>query len=193
MKYPLLILLIGMTSTLFSQQVIIFGKEEKCFFDTQNSPCKPEGEDKLAFLDFFQKESFNDPAMLMKASLVSPPEWGKKVSDETVGEIVFPNTSQKGFITDLTLHHLLPGHTYLLTLNGNPKLAGNELLPDPVPNLPEEKYYDFLSITTDQNGEYHAKIGVFLKPGDYYVRLYVKDTEDWKIVLYHDYFKFTVL
>jgi hypothetical protein len=35
-------------------------------------------------------------------------------------------------------------------------------------------------------------LGVFLKPGGYDVRCYVKDTADFKIVLYRDFFRFEV-
>jgi len=34
--------------------------------------------------------------------------------------------------------------------------------------------------------------GVALPPGPYDVRFYVKDTSDFKIVLYHDFFPFGV-
>jgi hypothetical protein len=89
-------------------------------------------------------------------------------------------------------YNLIPDHGYLSTLNGNPKLAGNNLLPDTVPNFNIEKYYDFLSIKTDSQGKYHAMIAVYLKQGDYHVRFYIKDIDHFKIVLYHDYFKFNV-
>jgi hypothetical protein len=194
MKYLLLIAGIYMSSIVFSQQIIVFKKGEKCYIGSKSKPCKPEGDDELAFLNGFKSASFQDTSRIKKTNLITPPlEWGKKVSDATIGEIAYYNTFPKGFIIDLSLHHLLPDHAYLLTLNGNPKLAGNDLLPDTVPNYSIEKYYDFLSIKTNVNGEYHARIGIFLKPGDYHVRFYVKDTDGFKIVLYHDYFKFTVI
>jgi hypothetical protein len=41
-------------------------------------------------------------------------------------------------------------------------------------------------------GGYHATFGVMLPSGDYEVRFFVKDRSDYKIVLHHDFFKFTV-
>ena len=193
MKYLLLIIATCIGSMMFSQQVIVFSKTEKCFLNVKDSPCKPKGKEKLDFLADFQHVNFQDTAGLNKMKLITPPlEWGKKVNDDTNGEIVFFSSFANGFITDLSLFNLLPDHNYLLTLNGNPKLAGNDLLPDTVPNLSIERYYDFLSIKTDSHGNYHARIGIYLKHGNYGVRLYVKDTDGYKIVLYHDYFNFTV-
>ena len=37
-----------------------------------------------------------------------------------------------------------------------------------------------------------AWLGIYLKPGSYKARCYVKDAGDFKIVLYHDYFAFEV-
>jgi hypothetical protein len=55
-----------------------------------------------------------------------------------------------------------------------------------------QRYYDFLIVRTDSRGGYDARLGVYLKPGAYDVRCYVKDTADFKIVLYRDFFKFMV-
>jgi hypothetical protein len=52
--------------------------------------------------------------------------------------------------------------------------------------------YDFQTITTDATGRYNATYGLVLTAGPYDVRFYVKDTADFKIVLYRDFFKFTV-
>jgi len=61
-----------------------------------------------------------------------------------------------------------------------------------VPHNPKERYYDFHTVTTDANGRYHAAFGIALPTGPYDVRFYVKDTKDFKIILYRDFFKFTV-
>jgi hypothetical protein len=92
----------------------------------------------------------------------------------------------------VTLKGLAPEHRYILTLDGNPKLAGNDRLADAVPGLPTERYMDFFTATTDARGRYTAAFAIALRPGPYDVRFYVKDTDDFKIVLYHDYFKFSV-
>ena len=193
MKYLFLFIGICLSLELFSQQqVVIFSKTERCYLDLKNAPCNPEGKDKTDFINLFRKESFSDTSKLNKARLFSPPlQWGRNIRDTNFGEIFYPSSFQHGFITDLSLVNLLPDHEYELCMNGNPKLAGNDLLPDAVPNMQTEKYYDFLPVKTDHNGEYHARLGVYLIPGDYHVRLYVKDRENFQIVLYHDYFKFT--
>lgn len=123
--------------------------------------------------------------------ILPPPEWGKTI-EKSGGEVQFQRTFAQGFVGRLTLHGLAPRHTYLLTFNGTPDRPGNERLPDPVPGLPEERFYDFLRIVTDPQGNYKADLGVYLLPGEYHVRIYVKDTDDFKIVLYRDYFDFTV-
>jgi hypothetical protein len=193
MKYLLLFTGICIGFTMYSQEVIVFSKVEKCYLDDKHSPCNPEGNEKQGFMDDFKNKTFEDTTQVTKNIIITPPlEWGKKVSDTTFGEIIYYNSMKNGFITNINLYNLKPGHIYLLTLNGNPNLAGNNLLPDTVPNLSIERYYDFLSIKTDSQGAYHCKIGIYLKHGDYNVRFYVKDTDGYKIVLYHDYFKFTV-
>ncbi len=92
----------------------------------------------------------------------------------------------------MTLEGLTPNHKYILTLNGNPARAGNDKLMETVDHNKKQKYYDFRTITTDANGRYHATFGIRLPAGPYDVRFYVKDTTDFKIILYHDFFKFTV-
>lgn len=124
--------------------------------------------------------------------LINPPAWGKTLSAETQGMIQFRRSFPGGFFGHLSLCGLAPQTLYILTFNGNPELAGNALLPTPVPGLADERYYDFAFVETDANGDYDATLGVKLAPGDYAVRLYVKDTSDFKIVLYRDYFPFTV-
>ncbi len=123
--------------------------------------------------------------------IVAPPEWGKTVPGAE-GDVQYQRTFAQGFAAHVALHGLSPDHVYILTLNGTPTTAGNNLLPDPVPGLPLERFYDFARIVTDDHGNYDARLGVYLLPGDYHVRIYVKDTKDFKIVLYRDYFDFTV-
>jgi hypothetical protein len=55
-----------------------------------------------------------------------------------------------------------------------------------------EKYYDFSTITTDANGRYQATFAILLPAGQYDVYFFVKDTTDFKIILRHDFFQFTV-
>ena len=54
------------------------------------------------------------------------------------------------------------------------------------------RYYDFSTITTDMAGNYHETFGIMLPAGKYDVSFYVKEPPDFSIVLYHDFFQFTV-
>ncbi len=119
--------------------------------------------------------------------LIAPPEWGRAVPG-AAGTVRLHPTVAGGLVLQVALKGLAPAHRYILTLNGNPQLPGNDRLPDPVPGLPAERYYDFLTATTDELGGYEATFGIVLPAGPYKVRFYVKDTTDFKIVLYHDYF-----
>lgn len=141
------------------------------------------------------RQCLAEPAVLAydrSLPLRSPPEWGKTVAADTRGVVAHQATYTHAFRARITLMNLLPNHAYILTLNGRPDLPGNALLPDTVPGLAQEKYVDFLPILTDAQGRFASDVAVRLKPGDYQVRLYVKDRSDFKIVLYHDYFPFVV-
>lgn len=147
---------------------------------------------KLAFLAAFQRDLAGTGALEASLPVENPPEWGRVVSDQSGGTLRYHRAFAGGFVCHLTLGHLLPSHRYILTLNGNPEKQGNNLLPDPVPGYEAERFYDFLGIDTDAAGRYDAALGIFLTPAPYDVRLYVKDTADFKIVLYRDFFRFTV-
>lgn len=127
-----------------------------------------------------------------KVELVNPPAWGKVIAPNTAGTLAFHTSFQGGFRFHVSLANLRPNQHCSLTLNGKPGLEGNELLLDPVPGLEAERYYDFFKFDTDANGCFEKDLAVALKPGPYRARFYVKDTDDYKIILYHDYFPFQV-
>ena len=123
--------------------------------------------------------------------LINPPAWGRVVSAESAGNLHIRRSFARGFVFDVDVEHLLPRHTYVLCINGRPQHPGNELLPESVPGHEAEKYYDFCTVTTDDRGGYHAGYALLLRPGPYNVHFYVKDTSDFKIVLYGlEYFDF---
>ncbi|MBK8477870.1 MAG: hypothetical protein IPL39_16660 [Opitutaceae bacterium] len=159
---------------------------------TTEQPCACSAPAKAAFLRGFEKIVAAHQPLEGELTLGNPPAWGKTIAADTRGVLTFERAFAHGFVGRLLLENLVPDHEYILTLNGNPKLAGNLLLPDAVPGLKEEKYYDFLHVRTDAAGRFEGMLGVHLQPGSYAVRLYVKDADDFKIVLYHDYFPFTV-
>ena len=149
-------------------------------------------DDDRAFWNGFKQAVRDGMNLQATLPLISPPEWGKTVSPRTRGQVDYRESFPGGFLCHLRLSGLEPDKLYILTLNGNPNLPGNALLPTPVPGLEEERYYDFAFIETDASGGFEANLGIKLPVGDYEPRIYVKDTEDFKIVLYRDYFPFTV-
>jgi hypothetical protein len=158
-----------------------------------DSICEPASSERNAFLNNYRQFLVDENFPGKGIDLVIPPlEWGKKENDETHGKLFYQESFKYGFVTHLFLVKLAANHKYRLTLNGNPELDGNELLPDRVPGNDKERYYDFLDILTNEKGDYNANLAVGLTPGKYHLRFYVKDMDDWKIVLYHDYFRFTV-
>lgn len=122
--------------------------------------------------------------------LVAPPEWGKTIRPQTGGRVRYHRIFPHGFACRITLHDLVPNQAYILTLNGSPLKDGNVLLPTKVPNVEREKYYDFLDFKSDENGGFDAELGIFLEPGRYDVRIYVKDASDFRIVLFREFFPF---
>lgn len=193
MNYILLFMLLLLSTAVFSQQVIIFDKGEVCYLNSDNTICKPADQKKFDFLESYKSYIIKAVPYDAEFNFDTPPiAWGKKVNDFRLGRVSYHTSFPGGFVADVWLNNLLPKHYYVLCLNGKPDLEGNDLLTEPVPNNEKEKYYDFLVIQTDSNGEYHSKIGVYLKTGAYHVRFYVKDNDDKLIILFHDYFKFSV-
>ena len=194
MKNLLLLIFISLSSFTFSQQIVVFSKDEVCDLKTNNSICQTSEKNKSDFINLFKISDFSDTSLISKIEFIAPPlQWGRKIGNEAkYGEVIFYKSLINGYVFNIKLANLLPNHSYILTLNGNPSLEGNNLLPDTVPNLKAEKYYDFLSVKTDAGGEYNAKIGVYLLKGDYHVRFYIKDHDDCKIILYHDYYRFKI-
>ncbi|MGA7721605.1 MAG: hypothetical protein WCA84_10550 [Ignavibacteriaceae bacterium] len=193
MKNIFFILIMLLGTNMFAQRVVIFDTTDVCYLNSVNTICKQTDQKKNKFLESFTKDNTKLIPYDSEAYFDTPPiAWGKKVNDFKLGRIAYYTSFPGGFVADLWLNNLLPNHEYKLTLNGKVGLVGNELLSEPVPGNENEKYYDFLIVKTDSKGEYHAKLGVYLKPGAYHVRFYVKDADDSLIILYHDYFKFSV-
>lgn len=182
-------LLLG--SGLFAQQIAVFAKGEFIVLDSGTPAPGPKDPAKAAFLAAYQADLARPAGFVAPLPLSAPPEWGRTVPG-AAGTIRFHGSFHGGFVVRVALEGLVPGHKYILCLNGNPALAGNDLLVDAVPHNEKERYYDFLTATTDAAGRYQATFGIALPASPYDVRFYVKDTGDFKIVLYHDYFKFTV-
>lgn len=173
-------------------EIAVFGEKDFYAIDSGATDAFPKEADRAAFLESYREDVGRHAPLESGLDLVNPPEWGKTVSAATRGRLRFHPSFPGGFACRISLENLLPDHAYVLTLNGNPAKSGNSLLQSAVPGNAEERYYDFLIIRTDPRGHYDAKLGVFLKRGSYDVRCYVKDTDDFKIVLYRDFFRFEV-
>ena len=191
LKLLLIIPLAALTGKLSAAPIVVFGEKDFYVLDSSGDAISPREPERIAFLEAFKADG-DKPQLETTLELVNPPEWGKTVSASTHGRLQFRPSFPGGFACRIYIEHLRPDHDYILTLNGNPAKAGNGLLLSSVPGNPQERYYDFLIVHTDAEGRYDSRLGVFLKPGSYDVRCYVKDTSDFKIVLYHDFFKFEV-
>jgi DNA-directed RNA polymerase subunit RPC12/RpoP len=115
-----------------------------------------------------------------------------RVVPGATGEIRYYASFPGGLVIGVKLDGLVPNHEYLLTLNGAIQHEGNNNLPEKVSRGNKQKFYDFSPVITDENGHYQATFGIRLPPGPYDVYFFVKDTSDWKIVLSHSFFQFTV-
>jgi hypothetical protein len=177
---------------LLANEIAVFGEKDFYVVDADRSGTLPKDPERIAFLEAYRADAGLQAPIEEALDLVNPPQWGKTVSPATHGRIQFHHSFPGGFVCRIALEGLLPDHEYILTLNGNPAKAGNALLLSAVPGNEQERYYDFLVIRTDGLGHYDAGLGVFLRRGAYDVRCYVKDTSDFKIVLYRDFFKFEV-
>ena len=192
MKTFLLVASLLLTScSLPAEQLIVFAKGDVLVLENGKAPSPPKDPAKRAFVQAVTTDLDHPTAFAPAIALVSPPEWGRTVPGAN-GRIEFHPAFRGGFLVRVRIQGLAPDHRYILTLNGNPKLDGNDRLADAVPNLPAERYLDFCTVTTDAHGAYQSTFAIALLSGPYDVRFYVKDTADFKIVLYHDYFKFSV-
>jgi hypothetical protein len=192
MKNLLIVSFLLLGRSLFADSILVYSGKEYAEVHRAGGDVAPLDPGRNAFFADYVADLGRQGPFEKAMDLVNPPTWGKTVSPVTHGTIQFHPSFARGFVCHLALENLLPDHAYILTLNGNPAKAGNNLLSTPVPGNEQERYYDFLTITTDAHGRYGANLGIYLKPGEYDVRCYVKDTADFKIVLYRDFFEFIV-
>lgn len=189
MIIPLILAALQIGNVAPDRSVIVFGKGDSIL--VQPSTPIPEAPTKDIFFRAFKADLDHPAEFGPQIDLTNLPSGGRLVPGAS-GGIQFHRSFRGGFVVWVALEGLLPDHPYILTLNGNPERAGNDNLVDPVPGGGPEKYFDFQTVTTDFHGSYLAAFGVALPPGPYDVRFYVKDTSDFKIVLYHNFFRFGV-
>jgi hypothetical protein len=189
MTIPLIVASLQLGSVVPAQPVIVFGKGDSVV--VQPSMPVPDAPTKDIFYRAFKADMEHPAEFEPQIDLTAFPQLGRLVPGAS-GGIQFHRSFRGGFIVRVGLEGLLPDHPYILTLNGSPERAGNANLVDPVPGGGPEKYFDFQTVTTDSRGSYQAAFAIALPPGPYDVRFYVKDTADFKIVLYHNFFRFAV-
>lgn len=118
----------------------------------------------------------------------APATWGKTVEGSS-GKVIYCDRAEGAFSAKLELRGLAPSHTYVVTLNGKTTHPSNRWLSQ---EHGLERYVDFAQVTTDGTGAAGPDISTPLHAGDYDVKFFVKDPDDWKPVLYNDLLRFAV-
>jgi hypothetical protein len=191
MKILLIVAGLQLSIGLFAQEIVVLAKGDSLVLGSTNAATELKDPAQASFLAAFKADLAHPATFAGPDKLSDLPEYGRKVPG-AAGEIRYHGSFHGGFVIGVTLEGLTPNHKYILTLNGSPGRAGNDKLMETVDHNQKEKYYDFSTVTTDANGRYHATFGIRLPASRYDVHFYVKDTTDFKIVLYHDFFKFKV-
>ena len=171
--------------------IVVLGKGEGNMFEIGITNAEVKDPAQAAFLAAFKADLAAPSVFAGPLPLTTQTGVGREVPTAT-GDIRYHESFPGGLVISVTLGGLVPNHEYVLTINGAVQHDGNNNLPDEFPRNSPQKFFDFTPITTDANGSYQATFGVRLPPGPYDVYFFVKDTADWKIVLGHDLFQFTV-
>lgn len=115
--------------------------------------------------------------------------WGKPIAKSS-GYVIFYDHFKGRLAGRATLVGLVPTHTYVLTINGRPGRTGNEKLRK---QYGVEGYHDFLEVKTDAQGVVNnVPFQIDLAEGEYDLKFFVKDKDDWKVVLHDDFLFLTV-
>ena len=120
----------------------------------------------------------------------APDTWGRTILGAS-GNVIYYDNVRGAFSGRITLRGLESNENYLLALNGKPSHPSNDRLPQ---QYGPEGLADIDQVRTDSQGNVSNKpFYINLPPGNYDVKFFVKDTtENWKIVLYNNFLKFTV-
>ena len=119
----------------------------------------------------------------------APKSWGKPISGSS-GKLVFNVDQPEQLNGKIQVEGLKANHFYTVTLNGKVEDKSNNLLPQ---TYGVERYVDITEFMTDSMGNVDsAFFKVFLSSGAYNVKFFIKDRDDWKIVLYNNYFVFYI-
>lgn len=192
MKTPLL-LACALIATVVApaKPYLVYGKGDSVEWKADGSTPVPADDARAAFLAAFTADLGHPKSYGPVLKLVDPLDLGRSVKGAH-GYVQAHATFPGGLVIKVNVAGLTPNHRYVLTLHGKAQRTGYEQLPDPVPDNAGERYYDFFECTTGPGGGFNGIFGVKFPPGYYDFRFYVKDTDDHAVVLYRDYFKFTV-
>jgi DNA-directed RNA polymerase subunit RPC12/RpoP len=171
---------------------VIFAKGDSMVLEPGTAADEVKNPARAAFLAAFKADLAHPLVLEGPDELSTFP--GGRVIPGSAGDIQWHRSFPGGLVIDVTLQGLVPGHKYILSINGGPQRAGNGNLVD-VYRVSRDsilRYYDFSTVTTDITGSYHATFGIMLPAGKYDVSFYVKEMPDFSIVLHHDFFQFTV-
>jgi hypothetical protein len=191
MKTLFLAVVLFFSGGLSGQTIVVFSKGDTLALISGAGAGSLESIGKAAYLNAFRDRISRGLNLEMPLELSDLPRWGRKIPGAG-GSIQYRKSFRGGVILRAELAGLSPDHRYILCLNGNPERDGNTRLADPVPGNEKERYFDFITATTGPAGRFSAVFCIRLLPGPYDVRFYVKDTDDFKIVLYRDFFRFDV-
>ena len=170
---------------------VVFGKGDSLVLGSGTNEAEVNDPAKAGFLAAFKADLAHPLAFEGPADLLIFPGYDG-AAQSAAGNIKWHGSFRGGLVIGVTLRGLAPNHKYVLTLNGDPRHVGNNHLLEQLARNNGERYYDFGTVTTDMTGSYHATFGVVLPAGQYDVYFFVKDTANWKIVLQHEFFQFTV-
>ena len=170
---------------------VVFGKGDSLTLESGTAEAEVKDPAKAAFLAAFKADLARPMAFEGPVDLFIFPGYDG-AAESAAGSIKWHGSFRGGLVIGVALRGLAPNHKYVLTLNGDPRHVGNNHLLEQLAHNNGERYYDFGTVTTDMTGSYHATFGVVLPAGQYDVYFFVKDTANWKIVLRHDLFQFTV-
>lgn len=120
----------------------------------------------------------------------APSTWGKTIQSSS-GEIYYYDKFQEAFSGGIKLEGLAPNQGYFLSMQGKTSSPSYKYLPQIDDN--NQRYFDFLQVNTDSTGKIIEKFNIAMKPSNYNVNFFVKDINDWKVVLYNDILIFTVV
>jgi len=119
----------------------------------------------------------------------APKSWGLPIKDSS-GYISYKKVyNDKKMNIKVKILGLLPLHSYVFSINGKHWHKSNNILSQRYGN---EGYFDFAQVMTDNEGNCEKYFSLNLPADNYNVKFLVKDPKSWKVVLYNDFFIFTI-